>query len=82
MHICLLFSCLCHPLHYPFVCSFTPRSRFEVPIGAQCPTVGLYKVTENLDTAHTAAEAAGLRVVNIEAACIMDNGPTSILVLS
>lgn len=51
-----------------------------MPSGSE--PLGLYKSTENLNAALTAAEAAGLQVVNIGASDIIDGRPASILGLS
>lgn len=51
-----------------------------MPSGTE--TVSLYKSTENLNAALRAAEGAGLQVVNIGAADIIDGRPASILGLS
>ena len=61
-----------------FVCA--ADSKINVPVGAE--PLGLYKATENLNAALKAAESAGLQVVNIGAADIIEGRPASILGLS
>ena len=77
-YILIWIICPVRPFLRLFVCA--ADSKINVPVGAE--PLGLYKATENLNAALKAAESAGLQVVNIGAADIIEGRPASILGLS